>query len=107
MLPSEARRSSFFKALGRYQDVGLTAAPSLTLPSARSSVGFLRAWRYLQECTTTSGVLAGSGRACRERRVQARGSDSVEVRESGVEMIRKCLERARDQRGTAGHRILP
>lgn len=90
----------FLKALGRYRErLGAFAAPSLTLPSAREGIeAFLRALATFQSradtpkgCLLVQGALAGS-------------EDSEEVigvlckvRESGREMIRKCLERAREQ----------
>lgn len=90
----------FIKALGRYQErIGAFAAPSLTLPSARGSVeAFLHALATFQSspgtpqgCLLVQGALAGSEESRRVSQILC------EVRESGVEMFRRCLERARDQ----------
>lgn len=87
----------FFKALARYQErLGTFAAPSLALPSARSGIeAFLRALATFQSakgtprgCLLVQGALTGSEDSRRVAQVLC------EVRESGVEMIRKCLEDA-------------
>lgn len=88
----------FFKVLARYQErLGAFAAPSLALPSARKGVeAFLRALATFQSaegtpqgCLLVQGALAGSEESRQVARVLC------EVRESGVEMIRQCLEGAR------------
>ncbi|SAL09688.1 TetR family transcriptional regulator [Caballeronia sordidicola] len=90
----------FLKALDRYQErLGSFAAPSLMLPSARSSIEtFLRALATFQStdgtprgCLLVQGALAGSTDSKRVTEALCK------VRESGVEMIRQCLDRARKQ----------
>lgn len=90
----------FFKALDRYQErLKSYTAQSLTLPSGRSSVeAFLHALATFQSapetpkgCLLVQGALAASDES---RQVT---QTLCELRESGVEMIRRHLERAYDQ----------
>lgn len=90
----------FMKVLARYQErLGAFAAPSLGLASARTGIEeFLRALATFQSgtdtpggCLLVQGALAGSEDARRVTHMLCK------VRESGVGMIRACLERGRAQ----------
>lgn len=95
-----SKEQLFLKALDRYQKrLNSITAPSLTLPSARNSVeALLRILAAFQStpgapqgCLLVQSALVGSEESRRVSQALA------EARESGVEIIRKHLERARDQ----------
>ncbi|MBC9878987.1 TetR/AcrR family transcriptional regulator [Bradyrhizobium sp. INPA01-394B] len=96
-----SKEELFLKVLERYQSrLGAFAAPSLTQSSARNGLeAFLRALATFQSgpatpagCLLVQGALVGSEESRRIAKVLC------EVRESGIGMIRSCLERARQQR---------
>jgi len=95
-----SKEQLFLKALDRYHErIRLFAAHLLTLPSARDSIeAFLCALATFQSapgtphgCLLVQGALAASDESRRVREILC------EIRELGVEVLRRFLQRAHDQ----------